>query len=66
MEEIYDVVIDGNSVRYIKLSGSDKLYGIEVKNDVSSLYIKTGMNIEIKGTGDEGKKSIDINEFTIK
>ena len=66
VEEIYDVVIDGNSVRYIKLSGSDKLYGIEVKNDVSSLYIKTGMNIEIKGTDGESGKSIDIDEFTIK
>lgn len=66
VEEIYDVVIDGNSVRYIKLSGSDKLYGIEVKNDVSSLYIKTGMNIEIKGTADESGKSVDIDEFTIE
>ena len=66
VEEIYDVVINGNSVRYIKLSGSDKLYGIEVKNDVSSLYIKTGMNIEIKGTADESGKSVDIDEFTIE
>lgn len=66
VEEIYDVVINGNSVRYIKLSGSDKLYGIEVKNDVSSLYIKTGMNIEIKGTDDESGKSVDIDEFTIE
>ncbi len=66
VEEIYDVVINGNSVRYIKLSGSDKLYGIEVKNDISSLYIKTGMNIEIKGTADESGKSVDIDEFTIE
>lgn len=66
VEEIYDVVINGNSVRYIKLSGSDKLYGIEVKNDISSLYIKTGMNIEIKGTDDESGKSVDIDEFTIE
>lgn len=66
VKEIYDVVINGNSVRYIKLSESDKLYGIEVKNDVSSLYIKTGMNIEIKGTADESGKSVDIDEFTIE
>lgn len=65
-EEIYDVVIDGNSVRYIKLSGSDRLYGIEVKNDVSCLYIKTGMSLEIKGGAGEDGKSVDVDEIVVK
>lgn len=65
VENVFDVVIDGNSYRYIKLVGDDRLYGTMVKDKLTILTVKETDSIEIVGYGSESGDFIEIDSFEV-
>jgi len=65
VEAVFDVVIDGNSYRYIKFAGEDVLYGTMIKDNLDILLVKEQDSIEVVGFESEDGSFTEIESFKV-
>ena len=66
IEEVWEIVVEGNTHYYFKLNGIDYLFEAAVKDNIYIVMAGIGDEISIEGYADEGRTIVVITDFEIK